>query len=155
MKVTDQKNALNKSWKKDPGEHMSETQRVFQTNLSCLTPDKSSHPSCTWSQVMRVEKDMVSKRAEWANDCSEGWKVCWSNLGKICFTMHPKWQQWENLQPSSSNRVKGDKSSLEEWGTGFIFSKKFNCTNKENTFLLLVNKRSHSEVAPTIINVII
>lgn len=33
--------------------------------------------------------------------------------------------------------------------------KNFNYTNKENTFLLLVNKRSHSEAAPTIINVII
>lgn len=62
MKVTDQR-MPSTNHEKDPGEHMSETQRVFQTNLSCLTPDKSSHPSCTWSQVMRVEKDMVRKRA--------------------------------------------------------------------------------------------
>lgn len=130
--------------------------RVFQANLSCLAPGKSSHLSCTWSQVMRVEKDKVSKRVEWANDCSEGWKVCWSNLGKICFTMHPKWQQWENLQPSSSNtESRKIRASLKSEALASFLPITFNYTNKENTFLLLVNKRSHSEVAPTIKNVII
>ena len=130
--------------------------RVFQTNLSCLAPSKSSHLSCTWSQVMRVEKDKVSKRVEWANECSEGWKVCWSNLGKIHFTMHPKWQQWENLQPSSSNTESREiRASLKSEALASFLPITFNYTNKENTFLLLVNKRSHSEVAPTIKNVII
>lgn len=102
--------------------------RAYEWNTKSI-PDKSQLSNTRHikpSQLHMVlsnegRKGQVSKRAEWANDCSERWKVCWSNIGKICFTMHPKWQQWENLQPSSSNRVEGDKRSLEEWGTGLIF----------------------------------
>lgn len=56
-----------------------------------------------WSQVVRAEKGNISKRAEWANKCWEGWRVYWSNLYKWCLT-NASWQQWKNYNHHPPNR---------------------------------------------------